>query len=156
MPHKLDYKHLRTCIDNYESDQLFIRLVGSYGGTKKVNEMLEGKSLDFKKNKNGLYLLIDKKEVFHFPLKDTHKGFSIAYERFHTDGSMHLPAGLTSPYDPTFPKPKRSYLRAVWDNHLMEIFFKGRIDIKFHSWMDKPHLKYWTIDKSKLPNTKNL
>ena len=29
----------------------------------------------------------------------------------------------------------------------MEISFEGRINLKFHSWWNKPYWKYWTIDK---------
>lgn len=147
MPKDVDFENLRLCLDNHQSDFLYIRLVGSMGGAVKVNEDLEGKTLDFKKNKRGLYLLIDSDEVFHFPLKAYHKGFSLAYERFFEDGRMHIPGGISDePYNPELPEPERSYLRTVLDDHLMEIFFKGRINIKFHSWWDKPYWKHWTID----------
>jgi len=52
-----------------------------------------------------------------------------------------------NPYNPNLPEPRKSTLRTVLDNHLMEIDFEGRINIKFHSWWEKPHWKYWTIDK---------
>ncbi|MCG2717973.1 MAG: hypothetical protein L6408_03965 [Nanoarchaeota archaeon] len=148
MPKKLDFKNLRLCLDNYQADFLYIRLVGSMGGTVKVNEDLEDKTLDFRKDSSGLYLLIDSDEVFHFPLKDYQKGFSLAYERFFEDGRMHIPGGIADePYNPELPEPRRSHLRTVLDSHLMEIFFKGRINLKFHSWWEKPYWKYWTIDK---------
>tara|TARA_Y100000310_G_C20569554_1_gene757285 strand:+ start:412 stop:549 length:138 start_codon:yes stop_codon:yes gene_type:complete len=38
------------------------------------------------------------------------------------------------PYDQNLPEPRKSTLRIVLDNHLMEIDFEGRIDLKFHSW----------------------
>ena len=78
MPKKLDFKNLRLCLDNYSADFLYIRLVGSAGGTVKINEKLEGRALDFKKDKAGLYLLIDSNDMFHFPLDDYQKGFSLA------------------------------------------------------------------------------
>lgn len=146
MPKKQDFHILRLCIDNYQPDFLYIRLVGSMGGTTKVNESLEGRTLDFRKDKSGLYMLIDSKEVFHFPLKNYQKGFSVAYERFYDDGRMYIPYGIPDdPYNPELPEPQRTFLRQVLDDHLMEIFFKGRIGIKFHSWWQKPHFKYWTI-----------
>lgn len=149
MPKELDFKNLRFCLDNYRVDSLYIRLVGSKGGTVKVNEDLKGKKLTFKKNKSGLYLFIDLKEVFHFQLKNYQKGFSLAYERYFEDGRMHIPGGISdNPYDLSLSEPRRSFLRTVLDDHLMEIFFKGRINIKFHSWWIKPHWKYWTIDNS--------
>lgn len=148
MPKDLDFENLRLCLDNYPADFLYIRLVGSRGGTVKVNEDLEDKTLDFRKDSSGLYLLVDSNEVFHFPLKRYDKGFSLAYERFLEDGRMHIPRGVANnPYDKNLPEPERSYLRTVLDHHLMEIFFKGRVNLKFHSWWEKPYWKYWTIDK---------
>ncbi|MEA3514766.1 MAG: hypothetical protein U9R34_04780 [Nanoarchaeota archaeon] len=32
MPKELDFENLRLCLDNYQSDFLYIRLVGSMGG----------------------------------------------------------------------------------------------------------------------------
>lgn len=151
MPKKLDFKNLRLCLDNYPADFLFIRLVGSAGGTVKVNENLKGRKLDFRKNKSGMYMLVDSKEVFHFPLKDYQKGFSLAYERIiPTEDGVGIMVMLSQgayPYHHTLPEPRRSFLRIVLDNHLMEIFFVGRVNLKFHSWWVKPHWKYWTIDK---------
>jgi len=148
MPKKLDFANLRLCLDHYSADFLYIRLVGSMGGTVKVNEKLESRTFDFRKDKSGLYLLVDSNDMFHFPLNDYQKGFSLAYERIFDDGGMYIPGGIPdNPYDPNLPEPKRSFLRHVLDDHLMEIFFKGRINIKFHSWWIKPHWKYWTIDK---------
>ncbi len=151
MPKKLDFKNLRLCLDNYPVDFLYIRLVGSMGGTVKVNENLQGRTLDFRKGRSGLHMLIDSSEVFHFPLKDYQKGFSLAYERIEPTkdgvGRMVMLSHGIDPYDPSLPEPGRSFLRTVLDDHLMEIFFEGRINLKFHSWWDKPHWKYWTIDK---------
>ena len=153
MPRKLDFKNLRMCLDLYPQDFLYIRLVGSRGGTVKVNTSLEGRSLDFKKNKSGLHLFVDKDEVFHFPLKnyEQNKGFSLAYERIRPTedgiGSMVILSTGEDPYDMTLPEPRRSYLRHVLDDHLLEIFFTGRVDLKFHSWWEKPYWKYWTVDK---------
>ena len=153
MPKKLDFKNLRLCIDNYSADFLFIRLVGSMGGTVKVNEKLEGRRLNFRKGKSGLYLLIDSSEVFHFPLKDYQKGFSLAYERIVPTedgiGRMVMLSHGIDPYDPGLPEPRRSFLRNVWGDYLVEIFFEGRVNLKFHSWWIEPHWKYWTIAKPK-------
>jgi hypothetical protein len=146
MPKELDFKNLRLCLDNYPADFLYIRLVGSMGGDVKVNENLEGRTLDFKKDKSGLYLLIDSNKVFHFPPSNYTKGFSLAYERIFTDGRMYIPSGIPdNPYNPNLPEPSRSFLRHVLNDHLMEIFFKGRIDIKFHSWWMNSPYKYWTV-----------
>jgi hypothetical protein len=146
MPKELDFKNLRLCLDNFEVDSLYIRLTGSRGGTVKVNEELENRILDFRKDKSGLYMVIDSDEVFHFPLKGYQKGFSLAYERFKKDEGMVILGGEVDPYDSNLPEPNKSILRTALDGHLMEIYFKGRIPIKFHSWWVKPHFKYWTID----------
>ena len=148
MPKELDMENLRLCLDNYQSDFLYIRFVGSRGGEVKVNENLEDKKLDFQKDKSGLNLFVDSRKVFNFPLKNYQKGFSLAYERFFEDGRMHISGEIADdPYDANLPEPERSYLRTVLDSHLMEIFFKGRVDIKFHSWWEKPYWKYWVVDK---------
>jgi len=94
--------------------------------------------------------MVNSKDAMHFPLEgydDDPKGFSVAYERFNKDGSMVMLSHGVDPYDKSLPKPRRSLLRHALDDHLVEIFFKGRIDIEFHSWMFRPHFKYWTIAK---------
>lgn len=149
MPRNLDFKNLRFCLNNYSPEFLYIRLVGSCGGDVKINESLENKQLNFKKNKSGLHMLIDSKEVFHFPLKDYSKGFSVGYIRMEKDEKgverrIIQSAGF-NPYDFSLPEPKKSILRTVLDDHLMEIDFKGRINLKFNSWWIKPYWKYWTV-----------
>jgi len=151
MPKELDFENLRFCLDNYVTDSLYIRAVGSRGGEVKVNEDLDWKVLNFRKNSSGLHLFIDSKEVFSFPLKDYQKGFSLAYERVEfvddIERMIILGEGI-NPYDENLPEPRRSFLRNVLDEHLIEIFFKGRIELKFHSWWEKPHWKYWDVNKS--------
>ena len=163
MPKKLDFKHLRLCLDNYQANQLFIRDYGGYDdggkyrirGLTKVNESLEGRTLDFRNDNSGLYLLIDSNEVFHFPLKDYDseytKGFSLAYERIEPTedgiGRMIMLSTGVDPYDPNLPEPRMSLLRNVLDDHLVEIFFNGRVNLKFHSWWKKPYWKYWKVVK---------
>lgn len=151
MPKKLDFKNLRLCLEYYTAERLYIRLIGSAGGTVKVDENLQGKTLDFRKDASGLYMLIDSSEVFHFPLKDYDKGFSLAYERIEPTedgiGKMVMLGTGVDPYDPALPEPRRSFLRTALDRHLMEIFFFGRVNLTFHSWWIKPYWKYWTIDR---------
>jgi hypothetical protein len=157
MPKELDFENLRLCLDNFKVDHLFIRLKGSSGGTVKVNENLDNKILDFRRDSSGLYFLIDSEEVFHFPLNDYNseysKGFSLAYERIEPTedgiGRMVMLGTGIDPYDSDLPEPRSSFLRHVLDDHLLEIFFKGRIDLKFHSWWQEPHWKYWTIAEPK-------
>lgn len=162
MPKRLDFKNLRICLENYTAERLHIRDCGgvredgkySCQGRAKVNESLEGRTLDFRKDKSGLYFLIDSTEVFHFPMKgynqkDT-KGFTLAYERVElvngVEKMVMLGTGI-DPYDPALPEPRRSFLRHIIDDHLLEIYFHGRIHLKFHSWWQKPYWKYWTAVK---------
>ena len=161
LPKGLDFEHLRLCLDHYQARQLFIRDCGGYDngryrahGLTKVNESLEGRTLDFHKNELGLYLSIDAKEIFHFPLQEydheSSKGFSLAYERIEKGGDYEqqimLPQGK-NPYDPRLPEPSKSILRHDLDHHLLEITFQGRINLRFHSWWKKPYWKYWKIVK---------
>lgn len=155
LPKSLDFEHLRFCLATYEPEWLFIRLVGSKGGEVKVDEDLEGRTLDFQHDETGLSLLIDSKEIIHFPLEDYakeySKGFTLAYERILPTedgiGRMVMLSTGINPYDKRLPEPRRSILRHDLDWHLVEISFKGRIHLKFHSWFQEPHWKYWTVMK---------
>ena len=164
IPKKLDFKTLRLCLDNFEPDWLYIRDCGGFRpdgsyriqGMSKINGSLRGKTLDFKKNKNGLYFFIDGAEAFHFPLKKCYyKGFSLAYERIRPTedgiGRMVMLSTGVDPDDPDLPEPKRSFLRNVLDDHLLEIFFPGKIPLKFHSWWKKEYgWKYWQVDTARI------
>nr|MBA4405392.1 hypothetical protein [Nanoarchaeum sp.] len=170
MPKHLDFKNLRFCLDNYKPTFLYIRDCGgvredgiySPRGRVKVSEDLTDKILDFRKDDSGLYMLVDSRQVFHFPLlKEYLKGFTMAYERIeHTEegvGRMIMLCQGIDPYDSELPEPRKSTLRIVLDYHLMEIDFEGRIDIKFHSWLKKPYWKTWTVDKNKIkPNVSTI
>ena len=153
MPKEQDMNNLRLCLDEYRANHVYIRLVGSCGGIMKVDEKLsKKKTLDFRRDEMGLYMLINDAEVFHFPLKDYSKGFSLQYLRFRKvrcgnkmiDQELVAATGI-DPYDSSLPEPKTSVLRTVLDDHLMEIGFKGRINIKFHSWWIESHWKYWAV-----------
>lgn len=158
MPKKEDAVNLRRCLDWYSPEHLYIRDCGgvradgrySARGMDKVDVPLAGRTFDFHKDRNGLHLLIDEDEVFLFPLRDYSKGFSLAYERVEeTDdgiGRMVMLGTGIDPYDRSLPEPRRSILRNVLDAHLIEISFKGRVDLRFHSWWEEPHWKYWAVD----------
>lgn len=146
-----DFKNLRFCIDNYIPNWLYIRLKGASGGDVKVNENLEGKKLDFKKDDSGLYFLIDSKEAFHFPLEDYNsefaKGFFLEYERFEIVDGIERKIIVPTEKD-LLLEPKNSVLRNVLDNNLLEIAFDGRIDIEFHFWWNEnAGWKYWKLVK---------
>ena len=123
MPKRLDFKNLRLCLDYYTVKRIYIRDCGGIRedgmyhlqGMQKVNVELVGRNLDFKKNKTGLRILIDSEEVFHFPLKDYTKGFSLAYYRVQPTedgiGRMVMLGTGIDPYDPNLPYPQKSFLR---------------------------------------------
>ena len=46
MPRDVDLENLRFCLDNLVTEDIFIRLMGSHGGTVKVKENLKNKKLD--------------------------------------------------------------------------------------------------------------
>lgn len=150
MPRELDYENLRKCLDNYVAEHLFVRLVGSKGGTVKVSENLEGRMLDAKKYARGLGLVfsLDGTELFRGTALRDDKGFSLEYDREDENGRIiMLPTGI-DPYDFRLPEPKRSVLRHVLSDHLVEISFQGMIPLRFHSYIhpDSRHWKYWCID----------
>lgn len=159
MPSDPDFNDLRFCLDNYLAEYIFIRDCGGYRengrydpeGKMKVGLELQGRLLNFNKDQNGLHILVDSDEVFNFPLKDCgtipEVGFTLAYERVESSGRMVMLTHGSDPYDPNLPEPRSSILRDIIDKHLMEISFKGRINIRFHSWYKKPHWKLWAIEK---------
>ncbi len=153
LPKGLDFEHLRICLDNYVAEELFICDCGGWNpdGIMKVNKNLAGKTLDYQKNSSGLYFLVDGEEVFHFSSRGigTRKrlGSTLAYERTQPAedeiGRLVMLGLDIDPYDPHFPEPKRSVLRYGLDDHLLEIFFAGRIHLQFHS--KKGPFEFWTI-----------
>lgn len=157
-PSEFYLENLRNCLDWYTASSIFIRDCGGIRkdgefhltGLTKVREDLEGRELDFRKDNSGLYMLIDSDEVFHFPFQNVGTregaGFAIAYRRIDADGRIMFFQGH-DPCDPILPEPRASIVRDVIDDHLIEMTFEGRINLKFHSWRKKPHFKYWTVDK---------
>ena len=157
MPKELDFDSLRFCLDHYTTERLYIRDCGGYNedgsyrcqGLRKVDEFLQGRILDFRKDDSGLYMIIDSNEVFHFPLNIYHKGFCLAYERIQPSedgiGRMVYLSHGENPDDENLPEPRKSFLRIVLDDHLMEIYFTGKIQLRFHSWFEEPYWKYWVV-----------
>ncbi len=158
LPPEMDFIHLRKCLDQYSLDSIFIRVIGSKGGQEKVNEKLEGRSLDFKLGKSGLSFFIDDKKVFRFPMKDwgtrEEIGFVLEYERFYPDGKRVFLTHGKEPLDSSLPEPTRSILRNCVDDHYLEIYFKGRVNLQFYKWLQEPDFAIWTIaDASSKPIT---
>ncbi|MCK9344681.1 MAG: hypothetical protein M0P64_00965 [Candidatus Pacebacteria bacterium] len=151
VPKRLTLASVTKCLKTYEVDHLFIRLMGSKGGTVKADERLQGKKLVVLHNKSTIRFIVNKKEVCRLPLKEfledieDRQGLQVAYERFDRNNNMvFLPTGV-DPYDPNLLEPRRSILRLAIDWHLVEIYFKGRVHLKFHSWWIEPHFGLWAI-----------
>ena len=149
LPKKFDFENLRYCLDNYELDSFLARLKFSSGGDVKIKENLEGRILDFSKNSFGLKFFIDSKEIINFPLKDYDKGFALEYERFKGKGDSKkivlLDQGI-DPNDENLPEPSRSSFRNIFDSHLVEIYFKGKIELEPYFCKEHDFVK-WNIKK---------
>jgi len=121
MPKGLDWVNLRKCINQYSSDSIYIRLVGCKGGTVKVDESLEGRTLNFRREKPNTIFSIDNQDVFTFTNKGftDEKGFSLAYERFYPPDEkcnqerMVILSHGENPNDHMLPEPRRSFLSTV-------------------------------------------
>ena len=148
---EMDEENLRKCLERYEPNDIFIRLKGSSGGTVRVKEDIKKGELNFKKDISGWDFFLKEKGLFHFSLgnPEYEKGFSLAYERFDKKGRRFIPnrfgENKENPDNPEFTEPKFSILRNVWDSHLIEIAFKDKILLEFHSWWHEPYNAYWKI-----------
>ena len=149
MPKELDFVNLRNCLDTYTAKEIFIRGIGSRNRETKLKENLEGKILDFKKDKSNFYFLIDNKDVFKLPWVNVgsreNVGFDLAYERVSPEGTLVFLSGGVDPYDLELPEPIESTLRHNVNDYFIQIKFTGRVHLKFHSWKEKPNFKFWEI-----------
>lgn len=154
---------LRDALKYFKAEYVYIRLVGSKGGTVKISEDIRQKSLTLKQSKKGLKIIIDGKEKFLFETwsikKDNLSGkrWSIAFYREDSKGRMHhastgYPNGLepyTGPDDPKLPEAKQTIFRAVNHDHFIEITFSGKIPIRRLNKLvinTTPDWYYWDLD----------
>ena len=104
---------------------------------------------------DGLSILIDGSEVFFFEYwKDDDRGFTLAYERMPDKRGVIpcLPTGV-DPDDPDLPPVETSFLRHSNRDHLLEIYFRGKIPLKFYSYFDSDKIwKYWCVDTEAIDN----
>ncbi len=158
-PKELDFEHLALCLKAYTPNHLFIRDCGGFreGGRYSpigkvfVSESLENKSLTFLQKGDELSFFIDGTRVFSFPLQNYYKGFSVAYERRNAQGILIALSTGIDPYDSSLLEPETSMLRNIIDDHLLEITFKGRIHLQFHSWQKGSDGEYWKIIPPPVP-----
>ncbi len=145
-------------LQHFKVGNIFIRLVGSQGGTVKVNEDIRRKKLELKRCRAGLRIIIDGKEVFLYKQtsfqKDTKlsgKMWSLAYLRIGPNGLMfHGRSGYpnpsdyyTGPDDPRLPKVRQTTFRSVNADHLIEIHFSGKIPIQRTNRLVTPRIDWW-------------
>jgi hypothetical protein len=151
---KMDKENLRLCLDNYVAERIYIRDCGGYTdgeyrirGKSKVDESLIDKVFDFSWN-DSLKFFIGDKEVYCSELNDYNlkdeSGFTLAYERIMNGKLVMLGKG-GDPYDVNLPEPNNSTLRQIIDGDLIEITFKGRVNLEFISWLQKPYWGYWKV-----------
>ena len=126
--------------------------MASRGGTVKVDENLEGRTLDILEKSDQWSFHIDGLEVICFT-KDARLGVSMAYEITDENGYKVYTTTIT-PDDPAFPEAQESVLRYDLEWHLLEITFKGRIPLKFHS--EREGFKYWCVDANTNTNTDDI
>lgn len=140
------FRNLRYVIDNYVSDYLFIRLMGSMGGDVKFSESIENKILDF--NSDNLFnLFIDSRKIFSFTEKFDVKGFSVEYLEEKPFGFLMPITYDKNPFDSILESCTHTNFRAVLDYHLLEITFKGRVRLEFDRWWYEPNFAFWNVSK---------
>ena len=157
------YRFISYAIKHFKAEFVFIRLVGSRGGTVKVSEDVRGKKLVAIRCRDGLKIIINNQEIFLFKTTSVKKNdrlsgkcWAIAYYRVDDDGKMHfastgypnLQEFYTGPDDPRLPKVKQTIFRSVNDDHLIEITFSGKIPIRCSNKLVSriPGWYYWVID----------
>lgn len=159
------YQTLCYALKHFKVEHVFIRLVGSRGGTVKIDVNILRQNLKLKHSKDGLGIIVDDKECFLFRTtsvkKDTRlsgKCWSIAFLRIDEEGRMHFGStgypNLIDPYtgpdDPQLPEVKQTILRSVNQDHLIEITFLGKIPIRCLGKLvfNTPNWYYWEIDQT--------
>lgn len=157
LPYSILLKDLKYCLKNYKAERIFIRPVGSRKDLHfRLDENLEDKTLEVKQVKKGLSILIDGEEKFLFEQKKSYtkgfvwgKHFSVGYERYPNEKGVipMLPTGI-NPDDPNLPPVRISSFRCVNSDYFLQLFFEGKIPLKFNSWKDKEiDWKYWRVKR---------
>lgn len=138
---------LLYCLRTFPQLRLYVRETSGFGGREIINEALQN-NLNIIRGPEGLLLFTSEDRPFQFkqsPLK-----FSIAYERFPDQRTGIIPALATSinPDDTKLPDVNMSFFRSANYQYLVEIYFRGKIPLRFHSWHDKKAgWKNWCVDR---------
>lgn len=131
------YRSLCYALKHFKVEHIFIRLVGSQGGTVKVSEELQQQKLEFRRCRAGLRVIIDGKEVFLFKQTSfkkrnrlSGKQWSLAYHRIDKGGKIDFAStGYVNPDDSQLPEVKQSIFKAVNGDHFIEVTFTDKIPI---------------------------
>jgi len=142
---------LLYAVKNYSPEKIFIRLVGSSGGTVKVNESLSDKQLSIQKTRSNLAILINNITVFDYKQEsDFSKKFAVMYMKSFIIGEYKNYTITEDDYRalPNAVVADTSIIRGVdSSNHLMEIYFPNKIPLKIHSPSNNKQWYHWEIDK---------
>lgn len=134
---------LKEALQKYKTEYINIRPFSLGYETTTKRENLEGKILSYQTN-NNLELYIGKKLFHTFPLKKQgDKGFSFEYQ----DGKNMRLEQIYSEHSPeVFSKEdvKTTALRLVIDDLLLEIYFKGKIELE-RDIQENDEVEYWKI-----------
>lgn len=160
---------INYALEKFKAENIYIRLVGSCGGTVKVNEDIRKKRLSLQRCRGGLRILIDHQEKFLFQQtsakKDSRlsgKYWSVAFCRIDSQGRMHHAStgypnlqepGIIGPDDPRLPKVRQTIFRSVNSDHLMEISFAGKIPICCTDRLVTPEIRdwlFWDLDYTRI------
>ena len=174
IPPRRYHKILCDALKYFKAEYVYVRLVGSKGGTVKLAEDIRQKSLTLKQSRKGLRIIIDGKDKFLFETetwsvkkgKLSGKRWSIAFYRENEKGVMHFGCTgypncqepYTGPDDPRLPKVKQTIFRTVNHNHFIEITFSGKIPIcrlnklvnNIMGW------HYWDLDYARIKQTDKI
>ena len=153
------YPALCDALKYFQAESVYIRLVGSCGGTVKVDEDVCQKELSFRRRRKGLEIIIDGQVRFLFEQSSpkkyvgvTGKRWSIAFFRIDEQGRMHHASTgypnfqephISGPDDPQLPKVKQTIFRACNQDHLIEVTFIGKIPIRRLNRKIFPKHEYW-------------
>ena len=170
LPPNRYFPALCTALEYFTAQNVFVRLVGSRGGTVKVNEDVRTRILSVKQYRRGLRILIDGQEVFLFEITSAKKDgrlsgkcWAVYFLRIDRNGRMHnVSTGypnsqepkITGPDDRRLPRIRQTTFRTVNHDHLIEISFDGKIPLYRTDrmiYLGGPRWYYWDLDYNRIP-----
>lgn len=169
------YPALCDALEFFKAESVYIRLVGSCGGTVKVDVDVSQKKLSFKRRRNGLEVIIDGQTRFLFEQSSpkkyqgvTGKRWAIAFLRIDKQGRMHHASTgypnfqephILGPDDPQLPEVKKTVFRACNRDHLIEVTFTGKVPVRRLNrkvFPKQEHWHYWDLDYMRIFKKNNF